>query len=305
MIQSNTTCSICKKQFNKYICPKCNVHYCSLLCYKVHSKDCTNIFYKERIVENLKTPNAPETFKVETLEMLKNIDKEKHENSLDEEDLEVLSKLNLEQDISLKDLPENLQKDFQKSLKDGRISTWMKIWVPWWTQSPKIIEVKDEKKLTNILKLTGGKEPNIALKYSLIDLIYSYCYCERILNGESLSSLDESKNYILILSSTLAENRIYQFSEQSISKCLENARNHEVFDSIQFSISILDDVISILSSRDFTLRTLNYLEEIFKKDVKLQKKLYFYQSWIDSYFEKLTFDEIKQYKEVQEEILKK
>lgn len=304
-----SVCSICKNQLNQYICPKCNVHYCSLNCYKVHSKDCTNLFYQERIVENLKIPNTKESLKVETLEMLKNIEKEKIETNLDEKDIQLLSNLDLSKDISLNDLPENLQKDFKDSLKDGRISTWLKIWIPWWVDNPKIIEIKIDEKQTKIpsfSELSRNKEPNIALTYGLVDMIYAYCYTERITNGEALSMIDESKKIILILSGTLGNKEFYKNIEHSISKSLENSRNHEIFDSIEFSLSIINDVILILTSKDFTIKSLSNLELIFNKDKLVEKKIIFYKSFVDSYHDKLyILEEMKEIKEKQEEINKK
>lgn len=36
----------CLTQFSRYICPRCNITYCSLPCYKQHSSGCTEAFYR-------------------------------------------------------------------------------------------------------------------------------------------------------------------------------------------------------------------------------------------------------------------
>ncbi|KAI9241786.1 hypothetical protein MVEG_04645 [Podila verticillata NRRL 6337] len=48
-------CGICKSQPFKYICPRCNLRYCSLTCYKDKSHiQCTESFYKSSVMSELK-----------------------------------------------------------------------------------------------------------------------------------------------------------------------------------------------------------------------------------------------------------
>ena len=47
-------CHVCTKSTSKYKCPRCNVPYCSLKCYKEHDVDCTEEFYKEWVEEEMK-----------------------------------------------------------------------------------------------------------------------------------------------------------------------------------------------------------------------------------------------------------
>ncbi|KAF9318312.1 hypothetical protein BG003_011411 [Podila horticola] len=50
-----TPCGICKSQPFKYICPRCNLRYCSLTCYKDKSHiQCTESFYKSSVMSELK-----------------------------------------------------------------------------------------------------------------------------------------------------------------------------------------------------------------------------------------------------------
>lgn len=54
----------CSKQDSKYKCPKCSVKYCSLSCYKVHNKSCTEQFSKANIEEELKNDRIKDTMKI-------------------------------------------------------------------------------------------------------------------------------------------------------------------------------------------------------------------------------------------------
>ncbi|KAF9541099.1 hypothetical protein EC957_003426 [Mortierella hygrophila] len=59
-IVANThPCGICKAQPFKYICPRCNLRYCSLTCYKDQSHvQCTESFYKASVMDELKSSPA-------------------------------------------------------------------------------------------------------------------------------------------------------------------------------------------------------------------------------------------------------
>lgn len=55
-------CGICHKQFAKYTCPKCNIRYCSITCYKAKKHiDCSERFYKDCIMEELKQQKGVST----------------------------------------------------------------------------------------------------------------------------------------------------------------------------------------------------------------------------------------------------
>jgi hypothetical protein len=40
------SCSVCSRSDANYICPRCNARYCSVNCYKNHSTQCTDTFYR-------------------------------------------------------------------------------------------------------------------------------------------------------------------------------------------------------------------------------------------------------------------
>jgi hypothetical protein len=203
-------CTLCNKNITIYTCPKCKIRYCSLNCYKIHSKDCIEIFYMEQILQNLKDNiKNSEEMKIKIIELLKKIDLKKLEEESKEENkneellkskekkvLEKLLKLNfnenneiildkdenmtinkeeenfenkkilieeikndfdkikneienngvdnelngVDNELNKENIEENIiidesedeekkiLKDFNKSLKDGRMSSWINIW---------------------------------------------------------------------------------------------------------------------------------------------------------------------------------
>lgn len=52
--QSDVVCSICGKKQGQYTCPKCDLLYCSLDCYKSEKhQGCSESFYEENVKEEL------------------------------------------------------------------------------------------------------------------------------------------------------------------------------------------------------------------------------------------------------------
>ncbi|OAQ28554.1 hypothetical protein K457DRAFT_558625 [Linnemannia elongata AG-77] len=59
IVENTHPCGICKVQPFKYICPRCNLRYCSLTCYKDQSHvQCTESFYKSSVMDELKANPA-------------------------------------------------------------------------------------------------------------------------------------------------------------------------------------------------------------------------------------------------------
>lgn len=58
----NAVCMLCKSNPSSYTCPQCNVHYCSLACYRCpeHSV-CSEKFYKEAVLQDLKSMGTTES----------------------------------------------------------------------------------------------------------------------------------------------------------------------------------------------------------------------------------------------------
>ncbi|XP_037945914.1 zinc finger HIT domain-containing protein 2 [Teleopsis dalmanni] len=161
-------CQLCNKSPYKYVCPKCNVPYCSVDCYKsnAHLK-CSEQFYKTCIRDELtsaqpQTPAdmrkiydilkrmhefdagvGPKDFDDGLAEPLDSDDDEPHQsdNDNDEEeengdDDDLATRL---QDIDINDadavwecLTTAEQKEFQKMITNGEIMKLLPDYKPWW-----------------------------------------------------------------------------------------------------------------------------------------------------------------------------
>ncbi|CAL4244063.1 unnamed protein product, partial [Meganyctiphanes norvegica] len=128
-----------------YTCPRCNVAFCSALCYKspIHSQ-CSEGFYKQMVEEELRNGGVSEESKKNMLEILRraeagNLEDPEEEplDSDDDEDQEDLSvrmaDVNLDDcDVVWKNLSENERQEFRQLVNTGDFTHLLPQWVPWW-----------------------------------------------------------------------------------------------------------------------------------------------------------------------------
>ncbi|KAG5671616.1 hypothetical protein PVAND_001809 [Polypedilum vanderplanki] len=94
-------CYLCKTQDYKYQCPRCNIKYCSLDCYRSekHSQ-CSEAFYKECVMNELKNQQHSLKNKKKFIEMLQRTEEQKYEDDEwldsddDEDEVDLAERLN-------------------------------------------------------------------------------------------------------------------------------------------------------------------------------------------------------------------
>ncbi|KAH8103826.1 hypothetical protein BXZ70DRAFT_665420 [Cristinia sonorae] len=80
---ANIPCNICRRQFSRYTCPKCNIPYCSLTCFRseTHS-ECSESFYKKELETQIKTePSKTMEDRRKMMELLKRFEEEAAEDA--------------------------------------------------------------------------------------------------------------------------------------------------------------------------------------------------------------------------------
>ena len=45
-------CVVCREKVAPYLCPQCNIPYCSVGCYRTHGEGCTEDFYRRHVCRN-------------------------------------------------------------------------------------------------------------------------------------------------------------------------------------------------------------------------------------------------------------
>ncbi|KAI0642320.1 hypothetical protein C8Q79DRAFT_1013608 [Trametes meyenii] len=76
-------CSICRRQFSRYTCPRCNVPYCSLVCFRSEKHaDCSESFYRKEVELDVKSaPSASVEEKRRMMDLLKRFEEDALEDS--------------------------------------------------------------------------------------------------------------------------------------------------------------------------------------------------------------------------------
>ncbi|EKM50170.1 uncharacterized protein PHACADRAFT_32993 [Phanerochaete carnosa HHB-10118-sp] len=102
---SSVPCGICRRQFSRYTCPKCNLLYCSLQCFRSPTKthaDCSEAFYRKEVETDIHTtPSKTAEERQKMMELLKRFEEDAlnddqaplGDSDSDEEDDDLASKL--------------------------------------------------------------------------------------------------------------------------------------------------------------------------------------------------------------------
>ncbi|KAK7687637.1 hypothetical protein QCA50_008852 [Cerrena zonata] len=82
-IDENVVCVICRRQFSKYTCPRCNIPYCSLTCFRstTHA-NCSEGFYKKELEADIRTtPSKSAEERKQMMELLKRFEDDSLDSS--------------------------------------------------------------------------------------------------------------------------------------------------------------------------------------------------------------------------------
>lgn len=71
-------CGICRRQFSRYTCPRCNLLYCSLSCFRTEAhSQCTEPFYRDQLASDIHTePSTSAAERKAMLELLKRFEQD-------------------------------------------------------------------------------------------------------------------------------------------------------------------------------------------------------------------------------------
>ncbi|KAL3817881.1 hypothetical protein ACJIZ3_003786 [Penstemon smallii] len=274
---SRIICRVCEKQFSQYTCPRCNIRYCSLHCYKSHSLRCTESFMRENVMGEMEQMKPDEESKTKMLDILKRFHEEEETDSFHGDELdssmseETIQKILSGGQISFNDLSVEEKKHFQRAIASGELSKLIEPWDPWWLKpSAKYISLSsdgaqlvqpinnenseassenetDDDQSNDIppgpesplpsITKLTTSKPSPLLPVHLIDIIYSYCFTLRLYNGDWRSDPLESAMVVLNVSSVLG-----QGTQPETQTC----SSYKHMGGSQFGLSIMDDVISLL-----------------------------------------------------------
>ncbi|TPX62276.1 hypothetical protein PhCBS80983_g00570 [Powellomyces hirtus] len=294
-------CRICHKQFASYTCPRCNLQYCSVACYKSEKHAaCTESFYKDNIVAELGGQRASSGERERMLSMLRKFEADNDESAgNDEEDdtipdlaerLENIDMADSEAILSI--LTPGEREEFEASLREGpdAIRSYVDIWIPWWAQDklvqPSLVQQispdpseahQDHTSLPLILphikkleKVTT-KKPDDSIVFNVIELIGAYAFMCRFLNGDWMEDPIESARVMWDASRILSSNQPFAFS--SVAEALASLKfrtlQHETYGVLPRTTALnLKDISDILSSHRYLIAALSDMSRVFSAAYK-------------------------------------
>ncbi|XP_044536695.1 zinc finger HIT domain-containing protein 2 [Gracilinanus agilis] len=200
----------------RYTCPRCNVPYCSLACYRAHGA-CAEAFYRDQVLGELRGRKASPSRLAGALRRLR----EQREAEASEEHQ------------GLDGLWERLQPAekaaFERLLSRGEAGKLLPPWRPWWwrsgTRAPLLEELHEDgasepasvpeptqgepepvaapppvpATIPALARLSGGRAPSPLLRFQLPNVLFAYAHAQALYHG----GLDDDPEMLLDLCSTV------------------------------------------------------------------------------------------------------
>lgn len=299
----SNVCGFCKENSGIYTCPRCNVNYCSVPCYRSpNHSNCSETFYKECVEEDLRLrePDPEERNKI--IEILKrNFEDNDCINDSDDSDDDIpledrLSGIDLDDTEEVwSKLTFEEQKEFLELAKVGDISKYVPIWEPWWMETHKKSKVtfmdsspskmfdykaSCPKVVSDIPSLQGisKSNPSPLLFNNLLNVISAYSMVARFLNGEHDQMSDEAASLLLDLSKNLSKNINFDTLDLALeSVSVESTNNQIILATQENTCQMRNDVIKIFMGPNedeptfYLLAALSECASLFREATKSPK----------------------------------
>ncbi|XP_053617225.1 zinc finger HIT domain-containing protein 2 [Plodia interpunctella] len=301
-------CGICNLNTSKYCCPRCEILYCSLDCYKSESHTiCSEDFYRDCVNEELANLNADDDTKKKTIEILKRIQNgENLELAYDENEAAADSDDEVADDLEqrIKDLDlnnademwnvltEDEKNEFRALCNAGDVTSIIPPWEPWWMYSKeeKLVEEVNEKNMEDVEALRNcpglkpvvefGKlttvQPSATIKMNIANVLTAYAFIMRYFNGE-LEPIEGTICFLMICGN-LGSNTNYDDLATAVESVAQKCLQTEFIETDKESLEVMKhDTFLILQgpshdNRDhYSKAALSHLHKVFGEAKKTEK----------------------------------
>lgn len=240
-----TSCQICNRCVRKYVCPRCNISFCSVHCYQsVAHRECSETFYKESVINELKLESDDPENQRKMLEILNRMRTEE-EDKLDSDDERDLSERLEGVDLNDADsvwscLTECERQEFEALVRGGDITDVLPVWEPWWNYRKEKVLVQElteacsteEEPYIKSCPSLRTDVPHISdlskhppapdVKWNIVNVLAAYCYVARYFNGEHKEQPLEAASLMERLSGTLRANCSYKSTEIAVDAVVQD-----------------------------------------------------------------------------------
>ncbi|XP_077971853.1 uncharacterized protein LOC120345525 isoform X2 [Styela clava] len=275
-------CGICKEAAGKYTCPRCNVSYCSLGCFKhqTHS-GCSESFYKDCFVQEMKQSRASDAEKLRIMKMLKNFE---DENKKDDDPTEILEErlknVNLDDsDEVWSRLTPDEREEFKRNMQNGSL---VKEWSPWWLYHDTNLVTEIDSVKQNTKDRSPVPQYNLQVKRIEELLRASTFLCK----GITLQSCSESVQSAMDGCTTVQEelNSTEREGVETILDTYHILLGSHKNDPSNYSIAGISELHTTCKSLKSSIKKKEFCSNIDSKDIfKIMKKLEFLLAWITDY----------------------
>ncbi|XP_055903381.1 zinc finger HIT domain-containing protein 2 [Eupeodes corollae] len=245
-MSSSNLCNICKNNDFKYSCPKCNILYCSLACYKSpqHQK-CSEEFYRKCVEDEISATSNPTEDVKKMYDILNRLNQQFEEDEFDlnaqptelDSDDEAVDAEDEEDDMASrlegidindseeiwKRLTDVEKKDFQFQIENGDIVKLVPKYSPWWSaHSNKLVVPISDISIPEIcdsipvFSKIYKKEPPSCIHNNLWNVIAAYATTVKYFNGEHKTNPWEATKYLVALSANLRKNANFPDADQAV-----------------------------------------------------------------------------------------
>jgi len=169
------------------------------------------------------------------------------------------------------------------------------------TESTSILPCTIPEEIPEINSLVPSGNPSPLLANNFIEIVYVYCFCFRLFVGEWIGDLQgDIIECILrisrVLNPTSTSFQAFLSPTATIKSVLDLSVLPPFSNTINFSVEIINDVISVISFKHRSLLLLSHIHQFFgnvyekqkkhsaswKRLAKITNKLWFYLSWCNS-----------------------
>ncbi|XP_023707336.1 zinc finger HIT domain-containing protein 2 isoform X2 [Cryptotermes secundus] len=242
----------CLKTKGIYICPRCNILYCSLPCYQSELHvNCSEAFYRDCVIEEVKSRETDSHSGRKMNEILQRLQENEDNSDIDSDDGDSIPDLHERlRNVDLDDADSIWEKltlaerqEFENLLQSGDASQLVALWEPWWLYRKQKILVQDlkmeqdtlhpayeancptvNKNVPPFFKISKTP-PAPCVKYNILNVLGAYCYTVRFLNGEHHNMPAEACSILVNLSANLSLNHTYNSAVIAVEAVAHEAIN--------------------------------------------------------------------------------
>jgi hypothetical protein len=278
-----STCSFCRAEGPKYICPKCNATYCNLQCYRSpRHVQCAEKFYKDCVKDELELRAEEDKTSISSrshmIDVLKKMQREEElENDSDEEGIDSdddeldladrVAGLDLDDaDAIWNNLTETERKEFERLVETGDIEKMVPKFEAWWEKKADekfvIVVGEGDKEFEDIMKACPEIDTSFPplesdmcakasplIKFGLLNVLYAYAYGVRFYKGDhdAKSNIFAFVELILTLSDNLGKQANFASADEAVESAASNVNIHNNWTvSPKFTKNIKKDVFAIV-----------------------------------------------------------